>query len=74
MTLQISRRGKQYMESAQTLLRSAQTMTDAAVALQLRTLAENYQRLAWKASKDDAAKAAARADSRATQAGAYEFV
>jgi hypothetical protein len=74
MTLQISRRGKQYLETAETLLRSAKAMTDAAVALQLRTLAENYQRLAWKASEDDAAKAAARATSRANQLDAYGLV
>ena len=60
MTLQISRRGQQYLGTAQTLLRNAQTMTDAAVAFQLRRLAENYQRLAMKASEDDAAKASAR--------------
>ena len=74
MTLQISRRGKQYLETAQTLLRSAKTMTDAAVALQLQTLAENYQRLALKASEDDAAKAADRATSRANQLEAYGLV
>lgn len=66
MTLQMSERGKQYLETAQTLLRHAKVMTDGAIALQLRTLAENYQRLAWKASQDDAA--------RAGQAGACEFV
>jgi hypothetical protein len=32
MTFQISRRGKEYLETAQTLLRAAQTMTDRAVA------------------------------------------
>jgi hypothetical protein len=61
MTIQISRRGQQYLKTAQTLLHNARTMTDGAVAFQLRTLAENYQRLAWKASRDDAARAAARA-------------
>jgi len=74
MTLQISRRGKQYLETAQTLLRNAQTMTDDAVAFQLRRLAENYQRLAMKASEDDAAKAAARATSSAKQLDAYGLV
>ena len=57
MTLQLSRRGKQYLQTAQTLLRNAQSMTDSAVAFQLRTLAEEYQRRAEKASQDDAAKA-----------------
>ena len=67
MTMQISRRGRQYLETAQTLFHNARIMTDSAVALQLRTLAENYQRLAWKASQDDAAKASARASARAEQ-------
>ena len=72
MTLQISRRGKQYLQTAQTLLRNAQSMTDSAVALQksLRTLAEDYQRRAEKASQDDAAKALARTERQS----AYEFV
>jgi hypothetical protein len=50
MTFQISRRGKQYLETAQTLLRAAQTMTDSAIADQLKALADNYQRRAEKAS------------------------
>ena len=60
MTFQISRRGKEYLETAQTLLRAAQTMTDRAVAAQLKTLADDYERRAEKASRDDAAKALAR--------------
>jgi hypothetical protein len=44
MTLQISRRGREYLETAQTLLRSAQTMTDRAIAGQLKALAEDYER------------------------------
>jgi hypothetical protein len=60
MTLQISRRGKEYLETAQTLLRVAETMTNAAIADQLRTRADDYQRWAEKASHDDAAKALAR--------------
>ena len=36
MTFQISRRGKQYLETAQTLLRAARTMTDSAIADQLK--------------------------------------
>jgi len=60
MTFQISRRGKQYLETAQTLLRAAQTMTDAAIADQLKAVAGDYQRRAEKASHHDAAKAFAR--------------
>jgi hypothetical protein len=69
MTVQISQRGKQYLETARTLLRAAQTMTDTAIAGQLRALAEDYQRRSEKASQDDAAKALAR--SAAT--GEYEW-
>jgi hypothetical protein len=60
MTLQISRRGREYLETAQTLLRSAQTMTDRAIAGQLKAIAEDYERRAKKASQDDAAKVLAR--------------
>ena len=61
MTFQFSRRGKEYLETAQTLLRAAQTMTDRAIAGQLEALADDYQRKAEKASHVDAAKALARA-------------
>jgi hypothetical protein len=60
MTVQISQRGKEYLETARTLLRAAQTMTDRAIAGQLEALADDYQRRAEKASHDDAAKALAR--------------
>jgi hypothetical protein len=60
MTIQISQRGKQYLQTAQTLLRAAQTMTDAAVATQLKALADDYERRATKASQVDTAKALAR--------------
>jgi hypothetical protein len=60
MTLQISSRGKQYLKTAETLLRTAKTMTDRAVATQLKTLADDYERRAERASLDDAAKALAR--------------
>ena len=60
MTFQFSRRGKDYLETAQTLLRAAQTMTDRAIAGQLEALADDYQRKAAKASHVDAAKALAR--------------
>ena len=60
MTFQISRLGNEYLETAQTLLRAAQTMTDRAIAGQLEALADDYQRKAAKASHVDAAKALAR--------------
>jgi hypothetical protein len=60
MTVQISQRGKAYLETARTLLRAAQTMTDQAIAAQLKALADDYQRRAEKASYVDAAKALAR--------------
>jgi hypothetical protein len=60
MTFQISQRGKQYLKTAQTLLRAAQTMTDSAIAGQLKALADDYERRAEKASHADAAKASAR--------------
>jgi hypothetical protein len=50
MTDQISQRGKEYLETAQTLLRAAKTMTDSAIAGQLKALADDYQRRAEKAS------------------------
>mgnify|MGYP005822741439 CR=1 FL=1 len=61
MTIEtISKRGKQYLDTARTLLRAAQTMTDSAIASQLRALAEDYERRAEEASHADAAKAVAR--------------
>jgi hypothetical protein len=65
MTFQISQRGKQYLETAQTLLRAAQTMTDLAIAGQLKALADDYHRRAEKASLVDAAKASARSAAKA---------
>ena len=60
MTFQISQRGKEYLKTAETLLHAARTMIDGAIARQLETLADDYQRRAEKASLDDAAKALAR--------------
>jgi hypothetical protein len=60
MTVQISQRGKEYLETARTLLRAAQTMTDRAIAGQLKALADDYERRAEKASRVDEAKALAR--------------
>jgi hypothetical protein len=54
MTLQISQRGNEYLKTAQTLLRTARTMTDQAFATQLKALADDYERRAEKASLDDA--------------------
>jgi hypothetical protein len=58
--VQISQRGRAYLETARTLLRAAQTMTDSVIASQLKTLAEDYERRAENASHVDAAKALAR--------------
>ena len=60
MTFPISQRGKEHLEAARTLLRAAQTMTDRAIAGQLKALADDYERRAEKASRVDAAKALAR--------------
>jgi hypothetical protein len=57
---QFSQRGKEYLKTAETLLRAAHTMTDRAIAGQLKALADDYQRRAEKASHADAAKAFAR--------------
>lgn len=72
MTFQISQRGKQYLETARTLLRTAQTMTDHAIAGQLKALAEDYERRAEKASRVDAAKALARAAALAESETVFE--
>ena len=61
MTVQISQRGEQYLKTAETLLRAAQTMTDPAIAGQLKALAERAE----KASHVDAAKALARSAANA---------
>jgi hypothetical protein len=65
MTVQISQRGEQYLKTAETLLRAAQTMTDPAIAGQLKALADDYQQRAEKASHVDAAKALARSAANA---------
>ncbi len=58
--IRISQRGKAYLETARTLLRAAQTMTDSAIAGQLKALADDYERRAEIASHVDAAKAFSR--------------
>lgn len=65
MRFRISRRGRQYLETARTLLRTAQTMTDRAIADQLKALAYDYRRRAEKASDVDAAKVLAQSTARA---------
>jgi hypothetical protein len=60
MIQQISQRSKEYLKTAETLLRAAQAMTDRAIAGQLKGLADDYERRAEKASRVDAAKVAAR--------------
>jgi hypothetical protein len=65
MTFQISQRGKQYLKTAETLLRAAQTMTDQVIATQLKALADDYERRAEKASQVDAAKAFTRSAANA---------
>jgi hypothetical protein len=57
---QISQGGKECLKTAETLLRAARTMTDRAIAGQLKALADDYERRAEKASHVDAAKALAR--------------
>ena len=57
---QISQRGREYLKTAETALRVAQTMTDRAIAGQLKALADDCQRRAEKTWHVDAAKAFAR--------------
>jgi hypothetical protein len=59
---------KKYLDTAQTILRAAQTMTDEHVASQLKALAEDYERRAEKAAHADAAKALARSAARECEA------
>jgi hypothetical protein len=68
---QISQRGKQYLKTAVTLLRAAQTMTDQAIAGQLKALADDYERQADKASRVDAAKALVRSEADAEGRGLH---
>ena len=56
---------KEYLNTARTILRVAQTMTDRHVAGQLKVLAEDYERRAEKAAHADAAEASARSATRA---------
>jgi hypothetical protein len=73
MTLEISQRGKEYLKTAQTLLRAAKTMTDQAIAGQLKALADDYERRAEKASHVDAVKALARSTTSAEGSGTHDL-
>ena len=59
---------KEYLDTAQTILRAAQTMTDPRVAGQLKALAEDYDRRAENAAHADAARALARSAARECEA------
>jgi len=48
---------KEYLQTAQTLFRVARNMADQTVADRLKTLAEDYERRAERASLTDAANA-----------------
>ena len=56
-----------YLDTARTILRAAQTMTDQRVVGQLKALAEDYGRRAEKAAHADAAKALARSDAHESE-------
>ena len=56
MTFPTSQRGKEYLETARALLRAAQTMTDRAIAGQLKALADGYEQRAEMASQVHAAQ------------------
>ena len=55
---------KEYLDTARTILRAAETMTDQRVAGQLKALAEDYERRAEKAAHAEAAKASTRKPAR----------
>jgi hypothetical protein len=74
MTIPMSQRGKAYLETTRTLLRAAETMTDRAIAGQLKALADEYEWRVETASHVDAARAFARpADSERWHNRASEF-
>jgi hypothetical protein len=59
---------KAYLDTARTIFRAAQKITDQRVAGQLKALAEDYERRAQKAAHADAAKALARSAPRECEA------
>ena len=72
MTLEISRRAREHLKTAQSLLRVAKSMTDQAIADQLEALANDYERRAEKASRVGAEKALARSASSAENEAMFE--
>jgi hypothetical protein len=59
---------KGYLDTARTILRAAQTMTDQHVAGQLKALAENYEGRAEKAAQAEAAETLTRSAARECEA------
>ena len=59
---------KEYLGTARTILRAAQTMTDQHVVGKLKALAEDYERRAEKAAHADVAKASAHSAARECEA------
>lgn len=74
MTFQISQRAKEYLKTAQTLLQAAQSMTDQAIASQLRTLADDYERRAEKASQVDVTRTSARSTAGLNASGVHDLI
>ncbi|HJZ21679.1 MAG TPA: hypothetical protein VJ226_12015 [Bradyrhizobium sp.] len=65
MSVQVSQRGKEYLEAARTLLQTAKSMSDQVIANRLTALAQDYELRAVKATHADAARALARSAARA---------
>ena len=59
---------KEYLDTARTIRRAAQTMTDQCIAGQPRVFAEDYERRAEKSAHADAAKALGRSAARECEA------
>jgi hypothetical protein len=59
---------KEYLDTARTILRAAQTMADQHVVGTLKALAEDYERRAEKAAHADVAKALAHSAARECEA------
>jgi hypothetical protein len=65
MSMQVSQRGREYLETARTLLQTAKSMSDQLIANRLTALAQDYELRAVKATHADAARALARSAARA---------
>jgi hypothetical protein len=63
---------KEYLDTARTILRAAQAMTDQHFARQLKVLAEDHEQRATKAAHAGAAEALARSAARAEREGRVE--